>query len=90
MCVKVYLQTGNYAEDISWKFGSCSSKNGKKYKDWTRYEFDCCQPKGSYEMICKDSFGDGWGDGAYIQVGDIKECTKFTSGSQKSALVKHG
>ena len=91
VCVKVLLQTAAfYSKDISWKFGSCSSQNGKKYRNRRRYEFDCCQPKGNYEMICKDSYGDGWGSGAYIQVGRTKVCTNFTSGSQKSAMVKHG
>ena len=66
VCTKIKLQTGDYGEEISWKFGSCKSK--RVYRSHHSYDLSCCQPAGNYTLECKDKLGDGW-HGGYIQIG---------------------
>ena len=58
--------------------------------DHTDYNAKCCQPQGSYELNCKDSYGDGW-HGAYLQIGNTNEylCRNFTHGHSLDLLVEH-
>ena len=47
---------------------------------------ECCQPSSTYELVCIDSFGDGWG-GGYIEIGGIKYCENFNTGSSQNHQV---
>ena len=54
------------------------------------YNAECCQARGTYELNCKDSHGDGW-HGAYIQIGEADEhlCRNFTHGHSLNLRVEH-
>ena len=54
------------------------------------YNAECCQARGTYELNCKDSHGDGW-HGAYIQIGEADEhlCRNFTHGHSLDLRVEH-
>ena len=47
------------------------------------YIEECCQPEGVYELICTDTYGDGW-HGGYIEIGGEKYCENFTTGSEQN------
>jgi len=90
VCVNVKTVTKRWGDENSWIFGSCAS--GQSYEANEEYNEECCQPAGSYEFICKCSFGDGWHDG-YVQIGDSEEklCEDFDDGDSKTIEdVAHG
>ena len=80
VCATIKLNTKDYGEEISWRFGSCRSQqnlqklNLKTYQSYESYEFECCQPRGNYTLECIDKTGDGW-HGGHIQIGDSE--TKY-------------
>merc|ERR1719295_32514 len=96
VCVNLKLTTKSWGKEISWKFGSCESPAGYgeneegKYGNNQEYNIECCQPSGTYELDCKDKYGDGW-HGGYIQIGNdaTQYCKDFESGSSKKQQVKH-
>merc|ERR1719192_3221037 len=69
-CKNIKLKTNIWGQEISWKFGSCQSPPGYvenvhgKYANHRVYNIRCCQPPGTYELDCKDKFGDGWNGGS--------------------------
>ena len=87
------LTTKNYGDEVTWKFGSCSS-GSTKYASNKAYDIECCQEPGEYVMECGDTYGDGW-HGGYIQVGSspTKICEDFTEeeprGYKKEVTVSH-
>ena len=95
VCVNLKLTTKSWGKEISWKFGSCESPAGYgeneegKYGNNQEYNIECCQPPGTYELDCKDKYGDGW-HGGYNQIGnDARQyCKDFESGSSKKQHVK--
>ena len=46
----------------------------------------CCQPQGTYPLICKDTKADGW-HGGYIEIGGIKHCENFNTSSEENYNV---
>ena len=54
------------------------------------YNAECCQARGTHDLNCKDSHGDGW-HGAYIQIGEADEhlCRNFTHGHSLDLRVEH-
>jgi len=93
-CVNIKLQTKAYGNEISWKFGSCQSPPGYgehrmgKYANNKEYTIECCQPAGTYELDCKDKWGDGWNGGS-IEIGGTKYCKDFKKGKSKKQQVQH-
>jgi len=85
-CTDIKIVTKSYGSENSWTFGSCSS-SPFGYATNQVYTEKCCQPAGSYDFICKDSYGDGW-HGGYIQIGGSEEklCLDFTSGGSKTIV----
>ena len=57
--------------------GSCS--NGQEYGNRNTYTEECCQLAGDYQLVCKDSYGDGW-HGGYIEILGVKYCQGFLDG----------
>merc|ERR1712226_506090 len=47
------------------------------------YTEQCCQPAGSYDLVCKDSYGDGW-HGGYLLIEGKKYCKRFKNGHEKT------
>merc|ERR1711990_547805 len=80
VCTNIKVVTAAYGYENSWTFGSCSS-NGQSYGDNQEFDLECCQPVGSYNLICDCSYGDGW-HGGYIQIGgsDVRHCEDFQTG----------
>ena len=93
-CVNLKLKTRSWGKEISWKFGSCQSPPGYgeningKYANNKEYTIQCCQPAGTYELDCKDKWGDGWHGGS-IQIGGTEYCKDFTKGKSKKQQVQH-
>merc|ERR1719369_399342 len=56
VCINLMLKTKDYGEEISWSFGSCSSQG--TYESNKVYNIECCQPAGTYDFKCEDSYGD--------------------------------
>ena len=91
VCVNIRVKTLRYGNENSWKFGSCSGPaQGSTYSSRKTYNVQCCQPVGTYELDCKDSYGDGW-HGGWIKIGSSKTklCKNFTDGSNQSQQVEH-
>jgi len=84
VCQNIKVVTKGYAKENSWTFGSCSPSRSYSISNTIYYE-SCCQPAGSYDFVCKDSYGDGW-HGGYVQIGesDKKLCEDFTSGKEQT------
>ena len=93
-CSNLKLKTKKYGNEISWKFGSCQSPPGYgehrmgKYANNKEYTIECCQPAGTYELDCKDKWGDGWNGGS-IEIGGTKYCKDFKKGKSKKQQVQH-
>ena len=79
ICMNVKIRTKKYGEENSWIFGSCS--NNEAYQSDQRYTEICCQERGDYNVVCKDSYGDGW-HGGYVEIGDVRYCDDFVDGFQ--------
>ena len=91
VCVNISVTTRRWGIEHSWKFGSCSGPaQGSTYSSRKTYNVQCCQPAGTYELDCKDSYGDGW-HGGWIKIGSSKTkiCKNFTDGSNQSQQVEH-
>jgi len=93
-CKNIKLNTNIWGQEISWKFGSCQSPPGYgenvhgKYANHKVYNIKCCQPPGTYELDCKDKFGDGW-NGASIEIAGREYCKDFRTGRSKKQQVRH-
>ena len=81
ICTDIVIVTKVWGSEISWEFGTCSST--QEYNSNEIYTEQCCQPAGAYELVCKDSYGDGW-HGGYIEIGGSKYCEDFMAGSAES------
>ena len=91
VCVNIRVRTMAWGIENSWKFGSCSGPaQGSTYSSRKTYNVQCCQPVGTYELDCKDSYGDGW-HGGWIKIGSSKTkiCKNFRDGSNQSQQVEH-
>ena len=73
-----------YGSENSWTFGACS--NTQEYQDEVTTNEQCCQTAGDYELVCKDSFGDGW-HGGYLEINGQEYCKQFKSGDEKKEMA---
>jgi hypothetical protein len=80
ICTDIKVVTTSWGHENSWTFGACSST--QDYQDETTTNEQCCQPAGDYELICKDSFGDGW-HGGYLKINGQEYCKEFDTGDEK-------
>ena len=83
-CLNVRLTTKSYGRANSWTLGSCRSDGG--YRSYNNYTQKCCVSPGNYDLVCKDSQGDGWHSG-YIEIGDAKYCENFGSGTTYTSEI---
>ena len=74
------IVTLSYGSENSWTFGTCNSS--RTYNSYVTQIEECCQPQGTYELACLDSYGDGW-HGGYIEVGRTKYCENFYGSVEK-------
>jgi len=94
VCINLKLRTKSWAKEISWQFGSCKSPPGYgeyiygKYADHKEFTIECCQPAGTYELECMDTYGDGWHGGS-IEIGGTEYCKDFRGGHSKKQQVEH-
>ena len=86
LCTDIKTVTKRYGEENSWTFGNCSSC--QVYGNADTYTEECCQLSGDYQLVCKDSYGDGW-HGGYIQIGEseTKYCENFEDGHEEATEV---
>ena len=81
------IVTKGFGDNNSWKFGNC--KSTQKYESYETNFDKCCQPPGTYELVCKD--GEKWVGGAwrggYIEIGEKRYCENFTQGEEESHEV---
>jgi len=87
VCTRVKVVTTTWGNEISWTFGKCQSSTA--YENNEVYTEECCQEAGSYELVCKDSYGDGW-HGGYIEIEGIQYCKDFEDGSEKTEEATMG
>ena len=81
VCTDIEIVTEAYGNENSWTFGNCNST--QEYNSYDTYIEQCCQPMGTYQLVCADSYGDGW-HGGYIEIGGSKYCEDFMAGSAES------
>ena len=83
VCTDIKIVTKKWGSENSWTFGSCSS--AQTYGSRQVYTEECCQLSGDYQLVCKDSYGDGW-HGGYIQIGGTgkKYCKRFRNGHEET------
>ena len=84
ICVEIRLTTKSFANEISWKLGSCSNKYA--YGNNLVFVQQCCLPPGTYNLECKDTYSDGW-HGGYIEVDGTRYCESFSSGGIMTAEI---
>jgi hypothetical protein len=76
--------TQTYGNENSWSFGSCNST--QEYSSGSTTTEECCQPAGSYELVCTDTWGDGW-HGGYLEIGGVSYCENFSEGHEETHIV---
>ena len=81
ICTDITIVTLAWGNENTWTFGDCKSSH--KYNWDAVYTEECCQPEGTYELDCTDSYGDGW-HGGYIEIGGTKYCESFTTGYEQN------
>lgn len=81
VCTNIKLVTSIWANEISWSFGQCNSS--QEYANNDIFTDECCQEAGSYELVCKDSYGDGW-HGGYIEIEGTQYCNEFLHGHEQT------
>jgi len=84
VCTSVKTVTTRYGNENSWAFGPCASE--KVYGNNGKYHQECCLPAGSYELLCRCSYGDGW-HGGYVEIQGKKYCKNLLSGREKREQV---
>ena len=77
VCTNVKVVTKKYGYENSWALGTCESK--ERYQSNKETTQECCQAPGTYELECKDSYGDGW-HGGYLEIQGKKYCDDFQGG----------
>jgi len=82
--VIVKTTTTRYGNENSWTIGSCT--NEAQFENDKTVSQTCCLATGSYNLECKDTYGDGW-HGGYLEINGKTFCEKFTSGSSKTEVV---
>jgi len=83
------LHTQVYGIEITWDLvgvENCDSHTNAPYGDYNTYSTDCCVSDGSYELICEDTYGDGW-HGAFLMIDGNKYCEQFLQGSSMTDVV---
>jgi len=84
-CKSVKVRTERYGNENSYQMSTCAST--RTYGNEETYEEEnCCLSPGTYTLICKCSYGDGW-HGGYVEIDGTKYCQDFTDGSSKSVTV---
>jgi len=92
VCTNIKIVTKRWGNENSWTFGSCAGPVGnaagsaEEYGNRQVYTEECCQEAGDYELVCKDSYGDGWHTG-YLEIGGTKYCDTFDSGHEQTYEV---
>jgi hypothetical protein len=81
LCTEIIVVTENYGNENSWSFGNCNSS--QEYSSYNTTVEECCQPAGFYELVCTDTYGDGW-HGGYLEIGGISYCGNFSDGTEES------
>ena len=71
---------------MSWSYGSCTGRDFGKYEKPIVYQKVCSQPEGTYPVICKDTYGDGW-HGGYLEIDGKKYCQEFKSGYEQMEVI---
>ena len=84
-CKSIKVRTEAWGNENSYQMSTCAST--RTYGNYADYdEEDCCLSPGTYTLICKCSYGDGWHNG-YVEIDGTKYCQDFTSGGSKSVTV---
>ena len=88
--VTIELNTKDWAEEITWSFGSdCTSDGSAPYSDNSYYAKVCCLTAGTYTLTCSDSGGESWG-GAYITINGNEYCRSTNWASNLMSTVSIG
>ena len=86
VCTNIKIQTLSYGSENNWTYGNCNSHYTLEYTKNSMFTEKCCQPSMTYELVCSDRAGDGW-HGGYIEIGGVKYCEDFKTGSSQSHQV---
>ena len=78
------MDTKDDGDKNSWTFGTCSG--GYYYPGYPDNAIThemCCQPAGSYELLCKSSSDNGGWHGGYLEIDGQEYCKYFDNGSKE-------
>ena len=84
VCHYINIRTESWGNENSYQMSTCASQ--KKYGNYANNVEKCCLPKGTYNLDCKCSYGDGW-HGGYLKIAGKKYCEDFKSGTSKKVSV---
>jgi len=90
VCITIEMTTTTYANEESWSIEgtSCSGPQNPPYPDNMKTTEYCCLPGGSYTIVCKDAFADGW-DGATLDIQGKTVCSMTRDdGSQITKTIE--
>jgi len=76
VCITIEMTTTNFAYQASWSIEgtSCSGPQNPPYPDNMKTTEYCCLAAGSYTIVCKELYGDGW-DGATLDIQGKTVCS---------------
>jgi hypothetical protein len=83
------LTTDVFAREITWQIGKDGIElcSGSGYQNRNVYVHQCClELPGIYNLVCQDSYGDGW-NGGYLTIQGKQVCSgRFRKKTQRISL----
>ena len=81
MIVNIGISTTNYGVENAWRLEPKSNPSatecfGAHYPSHVNQTVPCKLEEGMYELICEDSWGDGW-EGGFLEIVGIEFCKDF-------------
>jgi len=84
----VTMHTRRWGNEISWRIEN-SGCSGGAIRDHTSQTYDCCLPEGNFQVVCMDTWGDGW-HGGYLEIDGRNYCQSFGTGHEKRETLVAG
>jgi len=82
VCFRVEFTAGSWDSEVRWHVDSFSSDTEVCSKGDT----ECCGEKGTFAVICEDTYGDGW-NGYQLYFDGKEVCEGFSTGSYKESII---
>jgi len=87
--IDIQITTKSWGSEVSWFITSTCSVQSGTYGNYQTSHDSCCLENGEHNLICIDSWGDGWGEGFMI-VDDGLYCNDFATGHEQRFVFTVG